>query len=180
MDGAVAPFSWLLLIYSLPAHPTNKRVYVWRKLKQLGAVYLVDSVSALPYTERHREHLQWIAAEIVEMGGGATYFQASSLGPQQDAQLRRQFEEQATERYTNITESLDKWEATAHPPSIEAEDTLRRLTVQFRLAFAQDFFHSATGATVRHRLERLLCERSVERGGDDAHDDMGDLATSRD
>ncbi len=164
MDGAVSPASWLLLIYSLPAHPSNKRVYVWRKLKQLGAVYLVDSVSVLPYTERHREHLQWIAAEIVEMGGAATYWQANSLGPQQDAQLRRQFEEQAAQRYTSITQALDQWEVAAPSPDAEAEDALRRLTMQFRLAYAQDFFHSTTGVTVHDRLERLLRTRFGEAG----------------
>ncbi len=168
MDGAVSPLSWLLLIYSLPTHPSNKRVYLWRKLKQLGALYLVDSVSVLPYTERHREHLQWIAAEIVEMGGAATYWQANSLGPQQDAQLRRQFEDQATERYTSITEALDRWEAAAYPPPVEAEDAFRRLTMEYRQVYAQDFFHSATGASVRDRLERLLCARFVEGGEDEA------------
>ncbi len=168
MDSAVSPCSWLLLIYVLPAHPSNKRVYVWRKLKQLGAIYLVDSVSALPYTERHREHLQWIAAEIVEMGGTAMYWQANSLGPQQDVQLRRQFEEQAAERYTSITKVLEQWEVAAHPPHAEAEDALRRLMMQFRLAYAQDFFHSTTGAIVHDRLERLLRAEFVEEREDEA------------
>lgn len=155
-------FSWLLLIYGLPAHPSNKRVYVWRKLKQLGALYLADSVSALPYTERHREHFQWIAAEIAEMGGTSTYWQADSLGPQQDAQLRRQFEEQAIERYKSIAEALDQWESMADPFSSEAEDPLRRLTVQFRQAYALDFFRSATGATLHDRLESILRAQLVE------------------
>lgn len=166
MDGTETHFSWLLLVYSLPAHPSNKRVYVWRKLKQLGALYLVDSVSVLPYTERHREHLQWTAAEIVEMGGAATYWQAASLGSQQDAGLRRQFAEQSEKRYTNIAKMLDQWEGAAHPPHEAAEDALRQLVVQYRTALAQDFFHSPAGVTVHDRLERLLRARLVEEGED--------------
>ena len=39
---------WLLLIYKVPPNPTANRVYVWRKLKQLGALLLHDAVWVLP------------------------------------------------------------------------------------------------------------------------------------
>jgi len=35
---------WLLLVYRIPRVPTAGRVFVWRKLKQLGAIDLPDAV----------------------------------------------------------------------------------------------------------------------------------------
>src|SRR5438552_15621313 len=65
---------WLLLTYKIPREPTAGRVYVWRKMKQLGAVALQDAVWVLPASPRTQEHFQWLAAEIVELGGEATLF----------------------------------------------------------------------------------------------------------
>jgi hypothetical protein len=47
------------------------RVYIWRKLKRLGAVLFQDAVRVLPNAARTLEQFQWLAAEIVEMGGEA-------------------------------------------------------------------------------------------------------------
>jgi hypothetical protein len=71
--------SWLLLVYKIPREPTASRVYVWRKLKQLGAISLQDATWALPATPRTQEQLQWLASEIVELGGEASLFQSQLL-----------------------------------------------------------------------------------------------------
>src|SRR5262249_30714465 len=39
---------WLLLIYRVPPEPTRLRAAVWRRIKSLGAIYLQNSVAALP------------------------------------------------------------------------------------------------------------------------------------
>ncbi|MCW2942968.1 MAG: ChrB protein, partial [Actinomycetia bacterium] len=39
---------WLVLVYKVPAEPTRLRAGVWRKIKGLGAIYLQNSVAALP------------------------------------------------------------------------------------------------------------------------------------
>src|SRR5260370_11182770 len=63
--------SWLMLTYTVPRHPTSKRVYVWRKLKRLGAVPLQDAAWVLPAGESTREQMRWLAAEIEELDGVA-------------------------------------------------------------------------------------------------------------
>ena len=35
---------WLLLTYKLPTEPSRRRVYVWRKLKRLGAIRIFEAV----------------------------------------------------------------------------------------------------------------------------------------
>ena len=38
---------WLLLIYRIKAESSGRRTYVWRQLRQLGAVYLQQAAAVL-------------------------------------------------------------------------------------------------------------------------------------
>ena len=40
--------SWLVLAYRVPGETARLRASVWRRLKSAGAVYLANSVAALP------------------------------------------------------------------------------------------------------------------------------------
>jgi len=66
---------WLLLHYKLPTKPSALRVYTWRKLKRLGAVLLHDAVWVLPDLPRTAEQVQWLTAEIEEMGGRPVFLE---------------------------------------------------------------------------------------------------------
>jgi hypothetical protein len=68
--------SWLLFLYKVPHQPSSHRVYVWRKLKHLGAVLLHDSVWALPMSSRRLAQLQELAAEIANLGGDSLLWEA--------------------------------------------------------------------------------------------------------
>ena len=43
--------TWLLITYKVPAEPSRMRVSLWRKLKELGAVYIQQGAAVLPMTE---------------------------------------------------------------------------------------------------------------------------------
>ena len=43
-----AHLDWVLLAYRMPREPSTPRIAVWRKLRKLGAVQLVDGFVALP------------------------------------------------------------------------------------------------------------------------------------
>jgi hypothetical protein len=68
--------SWLLFLYKVPHQPSSHRVYVWRKLKRLGAVLLHDSVWALPMSSRSLAQFQELAAEIANLGGDSLLWEA--------------------------------------------------------------------------------------------------------
>src|SRR5438067_4365299 len=63
---------WVLLAYRLPREPSGPRVTVWRKLRRLGVVQVLDGLVALPADARTREQLEWLADEVVEAGGEAS------------------------------------------------------------------------------------------------------------
>jgi hypothetical protein len=64
--------TWVLLAFRLPREPSTPRIALWRKLKRLGAVQLLDGLVALPLVSRSREHFEWLADEVVEAGGEAS------------------------------------------------------------------------------------------------------------
>ena len=133
--------SWLLLVYKVPSEPSARRVYVWRKLKRLGAILLHDAVWALPANPRTQEHLQWLAAEIQEMGGDALLWEARELMAGQEEGLIRQFQEQVEAEYRDILAALQ-----------QADADIPALSRRYQHAKAQDYFESALGQQVRDAL----------------------------
>ena len=79
---------WLLLIHQLPPRPLYLRAQVRRRLVQVGAVPLKNSVYVLPDTPECLEDLQWIGQEAVAGGGEAIVCRAAFLGTPTDTELR--------------------------------------------------------------------------------------------
>jgi DNA-binding transcriptional regulator PaaX len=132
---------WLLLIYKIPREPTARRVSIWRKLKQLGAMLLHDSVWVLPATAQTREQFQWLASEIVEQGGEATLWLSELTGERQRAELEKSFSAIADQAYQEILGQLRR-----KKPDLPALGR-RYLQIQQR-----DFFRSKLGEKVRQAL----------------------------
>lgn len=133
--------NWLMLVYKVPREPTSSRVYVWRKLKQLGAVSVQDAIWALPSTPRTQEHFQWLAAEIMELGGEFSLFQSTLLLASDGDALRKQFEEPVNIAYDEILKALKR-----------KNPDLAALSKQYLLTKERDYFQSVLGEQVRTKL----------------------------
>ena len=133
--------SWLLLHYKLPNKPSALRVYTWRKLKRLGAILLHDAVWVLPDQPRTAEQVQWLTAEIQEMGGEAYSWRANTILGQDDESITQQFNEQVDKVYSDLLKKLEKPRAD-----------LQEISAQYQQVAAQDFFHSELGVRVREKL----------------------------
>src|SRR5437773_8936568 len=105
---AATPRTWLLLAYKMPRDPTAGRVFVWRKLKQLGAIALQDAVWVLPRTPRTQEQFQWLAAEITELKGEVMMWEAEQLYATDPDALRRQLTEPVEAEYREILAAIKK------------------------------------------------------------------------
>ena len=66
------PTFWLLLIYTIPTEPSRKRAFIWRKLKEVGALYLRDGVATLPERAETLAAFRSLTARIKEFAGQAT------------------------------------------------------------------------------------------------------------
>jgi uncharacterized protein Usg len=133
--------NWLLLHYKIPTEPSALRVYIWRKLKRIGAFLLQDAVWVLPDNPRTLEQFQWLAAEIIEMGGEAMFWQGQPALSGQEDNLRYQFIEQVETVYEEILKQLQ----TPDPD-------LELLSRQYQQVKAKDYFQSTLGEQVRNAL----------------------------
>lgn len=141
---------WLLLVYKVPSEPSARRVYVWRKLKRVGAILLHDSAWVLPATPRTREHLQWLSAEILEMGGEALLWDAAPLITGQADSIQKQFQEQTENSYREILTAL-----AAPDPDLTA------LSQQYQETKSNDYFGSDLEPRVREALMTARGNKSL-------------------
>jgi hypothetical protein len=136
--------TWVLMHYKIPREPSSQRVFVWRRLKRLGAVLLHDAVWVLPATPRTREHFQWLAAEIGEGGGEAWQWEGQLAMAGQEDWLVTRFLAQVDAVYEEILADLAREDAD-----------LAGLARRYQQAQAADYFDSALGRQVRARLLAL-------------------------
>ncbi len=133
--------TWVLLHYKIPREPSAPRVYVWRKLKRLGALLLQDAVWVLPATPRAQEEFQWLAVEIGEQGGEASVWEARLTLAGQDEVLVRRFLAQVETAYHALLADLEG-----------ADPDLTTLSRRYQQTQGQDYFQSALGQRVRVAL----------------------------
>jgi hypothetical protein len=118
-------------------------------LKRLGAILLHEAVWVLPDSPRTAEQIQWLTAEIQEMGGEAYSWRANSILGKSDEAITKQFNEQVDAIYMDLLKKLEK-------PGAD----LQELSRQYQQAAAQDFFHSKLGLQVRKKLTAKRGEKS--------------------
>jgi hypothetical protein len=133
--------TWVLLVYKVPREPTANRAYVWRKLKRIGALLVHDAVWVLPATPWTQEQMQWLAVEILELGGDAHVWVSHELLMGQEDALIQQFQQRVDSVYQEILDAL------------KHEDVdLIALSRKYQQVKMQDYFQSARGELVRTQL----------------------------
>lgn len=133
--------TWLLLTYKLAAEPSARRVYIWRKLKRLGAITIFEAVWVLPDSPRTYEQFQWLAAEIQEMGGEAMFWKAQAELSGQEEALIEHFSNQVDKVYQELLMKLEQPDADSG-----------KLAQTYQQIRQRDYFQSALGQQVRERL----------------------------
>ncbi len=101
------PRRWLLLVHLLPATPSNLRVRTWRRLVQLGAIAVKQSVYLLPDSPSAREDFEWLKTEIIGAGGEATVFAADSVDTWSDDALVAEFRRLRQAAYADLAGEMD-------------------------------------------------------------------------
>jgi hypothetical protein len=160
---------WLILVHQLPPRPSNLRVRVWRRLQQVGAVVLRNSLYVLPATDEAREDFNWVREEIRTAGGQVSVLEASAVDGYTDRELMQQFRELRTAEYEALAAEIHSAGArttssrrTASPR--DRHRSLEHLKEQLAAIQARDYFD----APGRELVERALADAARERTGDAA------------
>jgi len=164
---------WLLLIHQIPPRPSYLRVKTGRRLQDLGAAAVKNSVYVLPRSEAALEDFQWVRREIVAGGGEATVCEARFVEGLSDREVEGLFNAAREEDYRALTQEARRLQAATgrrRKPSREQTSTaLQRLRKRLGEVAEIDFF----GASGRESLEGLLLAvegslRPATRSAEDA------------
>ena len=117
---------WVLLAYRIPREPSTPRIAVWRKLRRLGAVQLLDGLVGLPSDARTKEHLEWIADDVVAAGGEANLWIGRPATKAQQRALATQVADQVEGEYDEIVAAADAALADAQGTRKRSAARLRR------------------------------------------------------
>jgi DNA-binding transcriptional regulator PaaX len=163
-----ADLRWLLLVYKIPAEPTRLRAGVWRKIRGLGAIYLQNSVAALPASPAAERSLRVLRNEIIEMGGTAHLLESGVLSGQ--AEIIAAFNAARDDEYEEIVDKcvdflaqIEKEYTAEHFTYAELEENdedLTKLRNWFAKVQARDVLGASGSQAVREALGR--CEKKLD------------------
>jgi hypothetical protein len=132
----------VLLVYRLPREPSRHRVAVWRKLKDLGALYIQDGVVALPEDAVTREQLEWLQLRVRESGGEANLWEGRPGTMAEEAELVGAFRSSREEAYRTIIAEAERLRRKAEMGGGALLEPLGKLERDFRTERRRDYFRS--------------------------------------
>ncbi len=167
---------WLLIFYSVPAHPVSGRMKIWRRLARAGAVQLRGAVYILPANDENRELFQWIITEVKSLGGDGSFVQTARIETLSDKDVRSLFQEQRDAEYRDLLKQLDSLERKVQSGRkgavagirTSAAGELAALRKTFDDIRLRDFFDALLGRDAEKRL------RFIESGLKDVKEAAGD------
>ena len=96
---------WLMVIYRLPTTPSTSRVTVWKRIKELGAYLLQQSVYILPNLPEIKESVDNLKDQIQRLGGESKVIEIASLGEEQEKEAIAGFNNNREEEYTEVVKA---------------------------------------------------------------------------
>ena len=159
---------WVLLVYRLPREPSRHRVAVWRKLRDLGALYLQDGVAALPEDAVTREQLEWLQLRVREAGGRATLWEALPNTVAENRDLVQEFRAAREEGYGGVIEDAERIrrKATLGADKASLLEEIAKIEREFRAERRRDYFRSPLRAEAAQALR--AARRTLVEGGPSA------------
>lgn len=155
---------WLMLIYRVPSTPSTSRVMIWKKVKELGAYLLQQSVYVLPNIPRVQEAVKQLKEQIHHLGGESKIIEIASLGDEQEKEVISGFNNNREEEYAEVIKAgkellqeIDEESKTEdfHFADLEEnEKHIARVAELFENVSSRDYF----GAASREKALELLKE----------------------
>lgn len=162
-------YKWTLLVHQMPPKPTSSRVKVWRRLQNIGAIPIKNSVYILPLTKEAYEDFQWVRQEIIAQKGDATIFKVNSLEGINDEDIIGRFQRTRDKDYDeidskilrlkkNIEEGIKKNISIVQKEKYETE--LKKLKFRLNEIISLDYFRAPN----KEKAEKAItdCDKIIE------------------
>lgn len=164
------PMRWLQLTYKVPSEPSQKRVWVWRRLQNFGAYALQNSVYLLPSSEEVEKHFRQLAHDIHEMGGEASVFVVVAMDIHDEQRILQALLDARNDEYYKVrivcsrflvkaTQLIETqiWDEQVHA---EFAEVMEKVHVLFRTAKRHDMLGNMTATSRAEAAEAIaVCEQ---------------------
>lgn len=109
-------------------------------MRALGVAQLGDGIVALPEDARTREHLEWLADQVLEAGGTSLLMSAQTLSRADEQHLAQSMATARAEEYEAVREAAT---AATRAEAAERRRALKRLRREMRAVQRRDYFPPA-------------------------------------
>ncbi|MCP3955475.1 MAG: chromate resistance protein [Desulfobacterales bacterium] len=161
------PKIWLVLIHQIPPEPNALRVKIWRRLHQIGAVAIKQSVYVLPLSEQSREDLSWTLKEIVAGGGGGSISEVRFVEGLTDDQIIALFRNARKAEYQKLIQAANlliaDWssgKSDPRDPTVKGSAQVARLQRRLDNIADIDFFKTPERGTAEILIKDLATRSS--------------------
>ncbi|WP_246551605.1 Chromate resistance protein ChrB [Miltoncostaea oceani] len=142
---------WVLMTYRLPREPSTPRIALWRRLRRLGALQILDGLVALPLDAQTREQLEWLADGVIEAGGEASVLLAEPTSIADERRLAERMAASVAKEYVQVEAAAER-AAETKAGRVQAVRLLRRRLRDIR---RRDHFPPPERARAEQAVERL-------------------------
>ena len=170
--------TWLAITYKVPAEPSRTRVYLWRKLKELGAVYVQQGAAILPLSDILLAQVLALKSEVVSSGGEVLVGRMEFVDDEDGARVIAAFQLQRDGDYDEVVEQCERLmyeldretgkEKFTYAEIEENETELARIHKWMERIVARDWFAASGHARAQQAIENAekrstLYTEEVER-----------------
>ncbi len=157
---AAARIRWIALNYSLPINPSKNRVYVWRKLKEIGAMNINHGVAVLPKTSAKVSSLVLLCEKIKELEGEAAIIEMNFVNQKDEAAMVRRFEQQSEQEYNELLEGCDhlltRVQMKHGKMDADTSEEIKRIVRQYRRVKSRSHFGGQAETELEKRIDRIF------------------------
>lgn len=152
---------WLVLSYQVPIEPSKNRVYIWRKLKELGAGYFKQGVAILPKSPASTAKFKALQKKILDMGGEATLAELKFCDKSDELSLIAWFQSQSDSEYMELLRDCGKIVKILKDNLLESKvktEHTKKIINKFKSTKSRDYFKTQNKNDIPSEVERLFAD----------------------
>src|ERR1700733_7556852 len=160
---------WLLVTVHTPGRNSAERVYAWRKLRRLGALYLHQSVCVLPAGRPTRSAIDTVIERLHSRGATGEVHIIKFTDEAQETALIDEFQAERSDEYGEVVERTKQFHEeleyergrgrVTYPEFEESEADLVRHQKWLAAIEARDYFDAPRHAEAVAAVD--ACERAL-------------------
>ncbi len=158
--------NWRTLIYQIPREPQRNRMAVWRRLKSIGAINVLQSIWILPDRSDTEEEFRKLEEQINTSGGQSISCITFIQDELQNKKLTEQFNKERELDYKELLEKCDDFENEMYQETKkenftfaeieENEHEIEKLNIWLKKIEKKDFFGCEIKNEVMIRLDGCI------------------------